>query len=273
MNPEPIIRLGFFLGIFAVMLTLEAIAPYHPAQSPQRRLSNIGLLILGTVLLRACFPFAAVSLAELAYSRGWGVMNALAAWHLATWQAVILSIILLDLIVYLNHVLFHALPMLWRLHKVHHADPAFDVTTGLRFHPLELFLSMLVKLGAVLLLGPPVLAVLIFEILLNATSMFNHGNIKLPQPLEHWLRLIVVTPTMHRLHHSTNPRETNSNYGFNLPWWDYLLGTYRTRPTAANGQAIKIGLIEYQRDRRVTQLHWMLILPFLKPPHSSSQAP
>ena len=213
-------------------------------------------------MLRALFPLATVGVAAIAEEHQWGLFQTL---QIPYWQTVVLSIILLDFITYLQHVLFHALPALWRLHKVHHADLDFDVTTGLRFHPLELLLSMVGKLAGVLLLGTPVMAVLFFEIILNATSMFNHGNIRLPNRLDRWLRWFLVTPDMHRIHHSTIPQETNSNYGFNLPWWDYILGTYRHRPSIGY-PALTIGLAEYQTDLRAEQLLWMLVLPFLKPP-------
>ena len=159
--------------------------------------------------------------------------------------------------------MFHALPTLWRLHKVHHADLDFDVTTGLRFHPLEILLSLAIKLVAIVLLGAPVVAVILFEIILNGTAMFNHGNVRLPKGLDRLLRFLVVTPDMHRVHHSVIPSETNSNFGFNLPWWDYLLGTYQAQP-AASHDGMTIGLGEYQGKPEVGQLPWMLLLPFEK---------
>jgi sterol desaturase/sphingolipid hydroxylase (fatty acid hydroxylase superfamily) len=186
------------------------------------------------------------------------VLNQLA---LPAGLTVVLGFVALDLIIYLQHVLFHAVPALWRLHMVHHADLDFDTTTGLRFHPVEIVLSMGIKMGAVLLLGVPALGVLLFEIVLSATSLFNHGNVRLPARLDAVLRWIVVTPDMHRVHHSTDPRETNSNFGFNLPWWDYLLGTYWAQPRAGHDQ-MEIGLEQY-RDGRVRWLHWMLLLPFV----------
>src|SRR6266513_2836287 len=175
-------------------------------------------------------------------------------------MAVIVAVIVLDLAIYFQHVLFHAVPVLWRLHRMHHADLEFDVTTGVRFHPVEILLSMVIKLGVVLALGAPALAVLIFEVLLNATSMFNHGNVLLPQPIDRVLRTIVVTPEIHRVHHSIEPPETNSNFGFNLPWWDRLFGTYRAQP-AAGHDAMTIG-IEQFRDARELRLDRMLLQPF-----------
>jgi len=200
----------------------------------------------------------AVGMAILAEARGWGVFNNLSV---PLWLAVVLSVVALDFAIYLQHVLFHAVPILWRLHMVHHADLDFDVTTGLRFHTVEILLSMGIKLGVVVLLGSPALAVLLFEVILNATSMFSHGNIRLPAWLDRLLRVFVVTPDMHRVHHSVISRETNSNFGFNLPWWDYLFGTYRAQP-AAGHEGMTIGLSQF-RDERVDRLHWMLALPFV----------
>uniref|UniRef100_UPI003083EF6F sterol desaturase family protein n=1 Tax=Petrachloros mirabilis TaxID=2918835 RepID=UPI003083EF6F len=215
--------------------------------------------MLSTVLLRILFPLAAVGMAAIAAERGWGLWNQL---PMPMGLAVVLSIVALDLVIYWQHRLFHALPLLWRLHKVHHADQDFDVTTGFRFHPLEILLSMGIKIIAVALLGAPGIAVLIFEVLLNGTALFNHGNVSLPLFLDRWLRWVVVTPDMHRIHHSVVPQETNSNFGFNLPWWDRLLGTYQSQPFRGQ-QGMVIGLSEYQQDPRVAQLPWMLVLPFL----------
>jgi len=198
-----------------------------------------------------------VGLALLAEARGWGLFN-LAA--LPNWIAVAASVVLLDLAIYLQHVLFHAVPALWRLHRMHHADLAFDVSTGLRFHPVEILLSMLIKLTVIAALGAPALSVLIFEVMLNATSMFSHGNIRIPERFDRVLRWLVVTPDMHRVHHSILPRETNSNVGFNLPWWDRLFGTYRPKP-AAGHEAMTIG-IEQFRDWRELRLDRMLLQPF-----------
>lgn len=262
MNNEPVIRFGFFFGSLVLMALWEAIAPCRRLliSKPMRWFSNLGLAVLNTVILRAIFPLAAVGIAKIATEQGWGLFNVVS---LPYWQAMVLSIVALDLIIYLQHVMFHALPSLWQLHKVHHADRDFDVTTGLRFHPIEILLSMGIKIAAVVLLGAPVAAVLIFEILLNATALFNHGNVSLPPQLDRFLRWFVVTPDMHRVHHSVIPCETNSNFGFNLPWWDYLLGTYRSHASLSH-QDMTIGLSEYQRTLKIEQLHWMLIMPFLK---------
>ena len=259
---EPAIRLGFFVAIFALVAVWECVAPRRP-RTVSRRLrwpNNLGIVALNTVLLRMVFPAAAVGLALAGERQGWGLLNAFAV---SPWVAVPLAVVLLDLAIYLQHVMFHAVPALWRLHRMHHADLDVDVTTGARFHPIEILLSMGIKLAVVAALGAPPLAVLIFEVLLNATSMFNHGNVRIAGKLERVLRWFVVTPDMHRVHHSTVPRETNSNFGFNLPWWDRLLGTYRARP-AAGHQAMTIG-IEQFRTRRDLWLDRMLAQPFAGP--------
>ena len=206
--------------------------------------NNLGVVAVNTLLVRILFPTTAVGFALLAEARGFGLFNVIA---LPPGSAVVASVIILDLAIYLQHVLFHAVPALWRLHRMHHADLEFDVSTGLRFHPIEILLSMLIKLAVVAALGAPAVAVVIFEVLLNATSMFNHGNVRIPFGLDRVLRWLVVTPDMHRVHHSILSRETNSNFGFNLPWWDRLFGTYRAQP-AAGHEAMTIG-IEQFRDR------------------------
>ena len=203
------------------------------------------------------FPTTAVGLALLAQTRGFGLFNVIAA---PAWIGVAASVVILDLAIYLQHVLFHAVPALWRLHRMHHADLEFDVSTGLRFHPIEILLSMLIKFAVVAALGAPALLVLIFEVLLNASSMFNHANIRIPLGVDRILRWLVVTPDMHRVHHSILARETNSNFGFNLPWWDRLFGTYRPQP-AAGHEAMTIG-IEQFRDPRELWLDRMLAQPF-----------
>lgn len=260
MKDEPFFRLGCFLGVLVLMALWEAVAPRRQltASKPVRWFSNLGLVALNSAAIRSGFTLGAVGVAIESQSQGWGLFNNIA---LPGWLAVVLSVLTLDLAIYLQHVLFHAVPALWRLHMVHHADPDFDVTTGLRFHTIEIVLSMGLKVAAIMLLGPPPLAVLTFEVLLNATSMFNHSNVAIPTWLDRCLRLIVVTPDMHRVHHSTVPHETNSNFGFNLPWWDYLLGTYRGQPSAGH-EGIEIGLKQIDRTRAIW-LPWMLALPFI----------
>ena len=259
LSTEPIVRLAAFGSILAAMVVWEFLAPRRDEKIGRwaRWPSNIGVVVLDTVLVRLLFPIGAVGLAMLAESRGWGLLN---AFDIPAWAAIPVGVILLDLAIYLQHVLFHAVPALWRLHRMHHADLEFDVTTGIRFHPIEILLSMGIKLAVVASLGAPAVAVLIFEILLNATSMFNHGNVELPARLDRALRWIVVTPEMHRVHHSIKPRETNSNFGFNLPWWDRLFGTYRDQPEAGH-VGMSIG-IEQFRDAREQRLDRMLTQPF-----------
>jgi sterol desaturase/sphingolipid hydroxylase (fatty acid hydroxylase superfamily) len=223
-----------------------------------RWVSNLGLVALNALAVRFLVPMGAVALAHEAEARSWGLFNNV-PWP--GWLVVPLAVVALDLAIYLQHVMFHAVPLLWRLHMVHHADLDFDTTTGVRFHTLEILLSLGIKAGAVLVLGAPALAVLIFEVVLNASSMFNHGNVRLPAWLDRPLRWVVVTPEMHRVHHSVIVQETNSNFGFNLPWWDFLFGTYRAQP-AQGHESMTIGL-EQLRDERVDRLAWMLALPFV----------
>jgi len=256
---ESFIRLGVFASVFAAMAACEILAPRR-AQSigrGRRWPSNLGVVVIDTLLVRLLFPATAVGVALLAEARGWGLFATL---ELPLWASIVLGVILLDLAIYLQHVLFHAVPALWRLHRMHHADLEFDVTTGTRFHPVEILLSMGIKLGVVAALGVPAVAVLIFEVLLNATSMFNHANVRIPKTVDRVLRWLVVTPDMHRVHHSIVRRETNSNFGFNLPWWDRLFGTYRDQP-AAGHEGMTIG-IEQFRDPRELRLDRMLIQPF-----------
>lgn len=259
---EPTIRLAAFLGVLAAMALWEVAAPRRRRDIPRviRWTNNIALVVLDTAILRLSFPILAVGLAVIAEERGWGLFNNIGA---PAWVAIVASMLLLDLAIYLQHVMFHAVPGLWRLHRMHHADLDFDATTGLRFHPVEILISMGIKLAVVAALGPPAVAVLLFEVILNATALFNHANINLPRPVDRILRLFVVTPDMHRVHHSVDPRETNSNYGFNLPWWDRLLGTYIPQP-AKGHEAMEIG-IEQFRTRRDLWLDRMLVQPLRGP--------
>jgi sterol desaturase/sphingolipid hydroxylase (fatty acid hydroxylase superfamily) len=257
---EAAIRLGFFIGIFAVMALWELWAPRRVLTVGKaiRWANNLGLVALNTLLLRLLFPAAAVGMAALADDQGWGLLN---YFQVPVGLAVPLAVIALDFVIWLQHVMVHAIPALWRLHRVHHADPDFDVTTGSRFHPIEIILSMLIKFATIAVLGPPVLAVIIFEVLLNATAMFNHANVRLPAKLDRILRWFVVTPDMHRVHHSIEDDETNSNFGFNLPWWDRLFGTYRDQPRGGH-ERMTIGIRGYNRPRDVTWLPGMIMLPF-----------
>lgn len=261
MNNEVVIRLSFFLGVFALMALWELIAPRRALliSKTVRWTNNIALVFLNSALLRWVFPAAAVGMAAFANEHGWGIFN-----YTSTpfFVAVVVSVIAMDFIIYLQHVMVHAVPALWRLHRVHHADPDFDVTTGSRFHPIEIILSMLIKFATIAVLGPPVLAVVIFEVLLNATAMFNHSNVRLNIKFDKFLRLLVVTPDMHRVHHSVEDDETNSNFGFNLPWWDRLFGTYRDQPRGGHVN-MKIGIHTFNDPKQVSWLHGMLMLPFI----------
>jgi sterol desaturase/sphingolipid hydroxylase (fatty acid hydroxylase superfamily) len=254
------IRLGFFGGVLLVMALWELVAPRRTltVHKPLRWASNLGLVGLNTIMVRLAVPITAVGAALFTESRQWGVLH-LVDWPF--WLEVAFAVVVLDFAIYLQHVMFHAIPVLWRLHMVHHADLDFDVTTGLRFHTLEILLSALIKLAVVMLLGPAVIAVIIFEVALNATAMFNHSNVRMPPWLDRILRWIVVTPDMHRVHHSIIRRETNSNFGFNLPWWDRLLGTYRAQP-AEGHTAMTIGLADFRDEHIADRLHRMLLLPF-----------
>ncbi|WP_029134790.1 sterol desaturase family protein [Sedimenticola selenatireducens] len=259
---EVSIRLGFFFGIFAVVALWEVLAPRRLLMLSRgvRWTSNLGLVVLNSVVLRLLFPAAAVGVAALAEQRGWGLLN---LYRLPDLLTVVIAVVALDFVIWLQHVMVHAIPLFWRLHRVHHADLDYDLTTGARFHPLEIILSMLIKFAAILVLGPPVLAVVIFEVLLNATSMFNHGNIRIPERIDRVLRLFVVTPDMHRVHHSVHAPLTNSNFGFNLPWWDRLFGTYVAQPPEGH-VAMEIGLADLRDPKQVDRLPGMLMLPFVR---------
>lgn len=273
MTNELILRGLLFLGIFVVVAAWES---YRPRR--QRLLSrwsrwtaNLGLVALNTLLLRLLFPLATIGMALSASELGWGLFNLL---HWPSLIEITLAIILLDLAIYWQHRLTHAIPLLWRLHRVHHADLDLDCTTGLRFHSVEILLSMLFKWLVIVLLGPAVLAVLLFEVLLNGMAVFNHANASLPKGLDRYLRWLIVTPDMHRVHHSSVVQETNSNYGFNLSLWDRLFGSYREQP-ALGHEHMQIGLIEFRDSSQVASLPAMLMMPFSAPrqqPDSKSAA-
>lgn len=255
---EPAIRLVAFVGVLVLMAGLEALFPRRRRSFGRLRRwpNNLGVVVVDTVLLRLIFPTAAVGVALAVETHGAGLLSWL---DLPKPLTVLVAVVLLDLAIYLQHVLFHAAPALWRLHRMHHADLDFDVTTGLRFHPAEILISIVIKLGVVVALGAPAVAVLIFEVMLNATSMFNHANLRLPKWADRTLRMAVVTPDMHRVHHSIVPRETNSNFGFNLAFWDRLFGTYRGQP-AAGHDAMIIGIAQF-RDPSELRLDRMLTQP------------
>jgi len=257
---EPTIRLGFFVGVFAVVGVWELLAPQRAltVSKTWRWANNLGLVVLNTLLLRLLLPVVAVGVAAFCAANGWGVLN---HFGVPLWLALPLAVVIMDLVIWLQHVMVHAVPALWRLHRVHHADLDFDLTTGSRFHPLEIALSMLIKFATILVLGPSVVAVVVFEVLLNAGAVFNHGNIRLPLGLDRVLRWASVTPDMHRVHHSVEADESNSNFGFNLSCWDHLFGTYRAQPRA--GQVgMTIGVRDHTDPREVTRLDGMLWMPF-----------
>jgi len=259
MATEPWIRLLAFAVVLAALAAWELWMPRRPRQLGRtvRWPGNLGVVALDTVLVRMLFPTTAVGIALVCETQGWGLLHLTG---LPAWAAIPLAFLAMDLAIYLQHVLFHAVPALWRLHRMHHADQDIDVTTGVRFHPIEILLSMGIKFGVIVALGAPAIAVLVFEVLLNATSMFNHSNVRMPLWLDGILRWIVVTPDMHRVHHSIVVRETNSNFGFNLPWWDRLFGTYRSQP-AAGHDAMTVG-IEQFREPDEQRLDRMLTQPF-----------
>ena len=254
-----IIRLGAYAGVFALMAVLEVLAPRRRLRTSKgtRWLSNISVTFLGSVLVRLFFPFTAVAFAVMVEARGWGFFNAV-PFHPLLEMA--LAVVALDLVIYAQHVLFHRQPLLWRLHMMHHADLDIDVTTGARFHPLEILLSMAIKLCAIGAIGPAPGAVVAFEVILNATAMFNHSNFALPLALDRMVRVFLVTPDMHRVHHSVIIRETNSNYGFNLSLWDRLFRTYRPQPVKGHDE-MTIGLANYRDPGRLTLTN-LLALPF-----------
>ncbi len=259
MEHEPLIRLAVFFGVFATVAFFETRYPRRaPLHKAARWLNNLALIFINALILRLIFPAAAIGMAIFVEQEQWGLFN---YYTLSPSLALLLSVIALDLIIYFQHILFHAVPLLWRLHMVHHADLEYDLTTGLRFHPVEIALSMIIKFAAIAVLGAPVMAVIIFELLLNASSMFNHGNLRLPERLDRALRWVIVTPDMHHIHHSSIKRETNSNYGFSLACWDRLFGTYRAQPSAGH-ETMEVGLTQF-RDRSRLTLPWLLILPII----------
>lgn len=267
MPNEAAIRLGFFFGIFVVIVLWEYLSPRRVLTMSKsvRWLSNMGVVAIDTLAVRLLFPIIGVNVAFAAQQKGFGLLNVI---HLPEWMSVLIGILVLDLVVYLQHLMFHAVPLIWKLHMMHHADIDYDVTTGLRFHPFEIIISMVIKMTAIAALGPSVFTVILFEIILNGTAMFNHGNIKMPFNVDRVLRLLVVTPDMHRVHHSVTIRETNSNFGFNFPWWDRLFRTYRPQP-AAGHEGMTIGLAQF-RDPKKNNLWHMLILPFVESPGAYS---
>jgi sterol desaturase/sphingolipid hydroxylase (fatty acid hydroxylase superfamily) len=255
---EPLIRLSSFLGVLAIMAAWELAAPRRKLSAPKglRWFSNLGIVVVNTIVLRLLFPLAGVGFSLYASERGWGLGPLIGA---PQWLWVIVCVVALDAAIWAQHVAFHHVPVLWRLHRMHHADLDIDVTTGLRFHPVEIILSMLIKFAVIALLGAPALAVLIFEVLLNATAMFNHSNVKLPGRVDAVARTLVVTPDMHRVHHSVDPSETHTNFGFNLSIWDRLSGLYMAQPKLGH-EGMSIGLPVF-RDPGELRLDRMLLQP------------
>ncbi len=252
-------RLIAFAAAFAVFAAAETLAPRRAriATRRERWLTNAGLLVAGTALLRFAFPILAVGLAAVVSQNGWGVLGLV---DLPFWLEAVIAVVALDFLIFLQHVLMHRVPVLWAMHKVHHADRDFDVTTALRFHPFEIAFSMLYKFLCILALGPSAVAVLIFEILLNAMAMFNHANWKLPAEVDRRLRRVIVTPDMHRVHHSIRPEETNRNFGFCLSLWDRWCGVYKAQPDGGH-EAMTIGLAGRQ-DAGPSRIGWSLAAPF-----------
>jgi len=256
---EAAIRMSFFVGIFLAVALVELIVPRRALTTSKksRWFGNIGIVFIDTFMLRLLAPAGAVGVSVWIGHQGWGLLNTV-EWPF--WLELVITVIVLDFVVYMQHLMFHAVPILWRLHMMHHADLDIDLTTGTRFHPLEIIISLGIKAGAIIVLGAPPVGVIIFEIVLNGTAMFNHGNFFIPLRVDRFLRLLVVTPDMHRVHHSVFPFETNSNFGFNLPWWDRICGTYRAQPRNGHEQ-MTIGLNQFREASRLT-LPWLLILPF-----------
>lgn len=267
---EAAVRVALFIVVLGAMAAWEHVAPARiPREAWWRRWrTNVGVAAFNTLVLRVALPTTAIGMAELAAAHGWGLLNHHAV---AGWLAVGMGVAALDLAIYLQHVMFHSVPVLARLHAAHHADPDFDTTTGIRFHPLEIVLSMLIKYAAIIVLGAPALAVLMFELLLNLTALFNHGNVRLPPALDSALRWILVTPDMHRIHHSVVEAERNSNYGFCLAIWDRIFGTYTVEP--AGGEAnLRIGLPDYPDAQVSTTFLGLISIPF-RPRHENAVHP
>ncbi len=257
---EGMIRLGVFFALFAALAALEFRHPLRQSGTRKsvRWAANLGMAFLGAFFMRFLFPAAAVGFGLFAEQHGLGLMR---VWNPDPLVAIVISMVLLDLAIYFQHVVFHFVPMLWRFHRVHHADMEFDVTTAMRFHPLELLLSMAIKGLIICLIGPPIIAIMLFEVLLNASSLFTHANIQLPSRMDRLLRLAIVTPDMHRIHHSTIPVETNSNFGFNISVWDRVFGTYR-RDARLDQSSMPLGIDGLRDPARVFTLRGMLALPF-----------
>jgi sterol desaturase/sphingolipid hydroxylase (fatty acid hydroxylase superfamily) len=257
---EKSFRLLSFLTLFIVLCAWEFLSPRRVLSVPKifRWPNNLALAFLDTLLLRLLFPASAVGMAYLSHEKGWGILN---HWSLTPAASILISIVVLDLVIYFQHRLFHSVPLFWRIHRMHHTDLDLDVTSGVRFHPIEILSSLFIKQGSILLIGPPAVAVLLFEVILNTTSLFNHSNVRMVLTFDRFLRWIVVTPDMHRVHHSTDWRETNSNFGFNFPWWDRLWKTYQAQPSKDH-EKMTIGLKIFRKPVYL-RLDWLLRIPFM----------
>ncbi len=260
------LRLSFFVGLFLLMATFEWLSPRrnHVAKRKTRWFNNLCLVVLSSLLVRLIMPMGLVAIALKVESFGWGLLHYLPvnSWQMNDWFKITLALVILDFAIYWQHRLFHVVPVLWRLHRVHHSDRVFDVTTAVRFHPIEILLSLFIKATLVIFLGIPAVAIIIFEIILNGVAMFNHGNISLPSKLDAIIRKIVVTPDMHRVHHSDIPKETNSNYGFNLSIWDKVFGSYQAQPQKGH-QSMSIGLKEFSSQAQCNGFMALLKMPFI----------
>lgn len=254
-----LVRMSAFIGVFIVMSGFEALLPKRDRNQRrgERWLTNLGLVVVSTIISRILFPVVAVGAAVITAENGWGLLN---QFEISLWVRLLVSLIVLDLAIYWQHVASHKIPFLWRFHKVHHADRDIDASSGLRFHPVEIILSMMYKMLVVLVLGPSAVAVLLFEVVLNASAMFNHANLRIPAWLDKKIRILFVTPDMHRVHHSVIKKETDSNYGFNLSIWDRIFRSYRTQPKLGH-ETMTLGLPDYQTDKP-SNLVWSLLLPF-----------
>ncbi|CAM3751536.1 MULTISPECIES: sterol desaturase family protein [Pseudoalteromonas] len=260
MTNETLWRLGAFLTILAVMMIVEAMRPARtsPVAAGKRWFANFSLVVLASVLARLTIPIGLTSVALYCQQHSIGLFNQL---DLPFELVIVISLLLLDVVIYWQHRLFHKVPLLWRLHRVHHADPHVDTSTGLRFHPIEIVLSIVIKLVIVAVFGVPAIAVLIFEIALNGFALFNHANISLPTKLERALRYVLITQQLHRIHHSQIPAETNSNFGFSVTWWDRLFGSYKTTAQQPDSQ-LTIGLKQYPTEKHHTSLIALFLMPF-----------
>ena len=269
METESLIRLGAFLGLFAAFALWEVSTPRRrpTARKSVRWFGNLALVTMNTLLVPVLVPIAAMGMAKLAQEQGWGLLN---NYSVPYFVAFVCTILALDFVIYLQHVMFHSVPVLWRLHRVHHSDVDLDVSPATRFHILEILISVGIKVAAIVIIGPPVLAVLAFEVLLNGSAMFNHANIRLPERVDRLLRMVLVTPDMHRVHHSVVREEMDSNFGFNLPWWDHLCGTYRAQPEAGH-EGMTIGVDQF-REEEDQYLHNLLIQPFIREEAQESSA-